>query len=98
MNDLEVVVLWFMDKNCDCLKSFGIWEVVKVFYVLIIVIINMVKKIGYFGYSELVFVYGNKYLLISFFENFLNEEKDEFIWLLFCYWEKWIMVLGLGFL
>ena len=32
-------------------------------------------KIGYSGYSELVFAYGNKHSSISFPENFSNEEK-----------------------
>ena len=33
------------------------------------------QKIGYSGYSELVFAYGNKHSSISFPENFSNEEK-----------------------
>ena len=55
------------------------------------------QKIGYSGYSELVFAYGNKHSSISFPENFSNEEKDEFIRLLSRYREKRIMVLGSGF-
>ena len=55
------------------------------------------QKIGYSGYSELVFAYGNKHSSISFPENFSNERKDEFIRLLSRYREKRIMVLGSGF-
>ena len=46
------------------------------------------QKIGYSGYSELVFAYGNKHSSISFPENFSNEEKDEFIRLLSRYREN----------
>ncbi|TKK88298.1 MurR/RpiR family transcriptional regulator [Enterococcus faecalis] len=97
LNDSEAAVLRFMDKNRDCLKSLGIREVAKASYVSTTAIINMAKKIGYSGYSELVFAYGNKHSSISFPENFSNEEKDEFIRLLSRYREKRIMVLGSGF-
>ena len=97
LNDSEAAVLRFMDKNRDSLKSLRIREVAKESYVSTATIINMAKKIGYSGYSELVFAYGSKQSAISLPKNLSNEEKDEFIRLLSSYREKRIMVLGSGF-
>ena len=97
LNDSEAAVLRFMDKNRDSLKSLGIREVAKASYVSTATIINMAKKIGYSGYSELVFAYANKQSTTSSPKKFSNEERDEFIRLLSKYRDKRLMILGSGF-
>ncbi|MES5431008.1 MurR/RpiR family transcriptional regulator [Enterococcus gallinarum] len=59
LNDSEAEVLRFMKKNRQSLKTIGIRDVAKATYVSTATIINMAKKIGYSGYSELVFALGN---------------------------------------
>ncbi|EOH75290.1 MurR/RpiR family transcriptional regulator [Enterococcus malodoratus] len=97
LNDSEAEVLRFMDKNRDSLRDLGIRDVAKASYVSTATIVNMAKKIGYSGYSELVFAYGSRHSTISLPKHFSNEERDEFIRLLSDYRNKRIMILGSGF-
>lgn len=53
LNDSEAEVLRFMKKS-TVIKTIGIRDVAKATYVSTATIINMAKKIGYSGYSELV--------------------------------------------
>ncbi|MGM0297068.1 MurR/RpiR family transcriptional regulator [Enterococcus sp. AZ034] len=97
LNDSEAEVLRFMKKNRQSLKTIGIRDVAKVTYVSTATIINMAKKIGYSGYSELVFALGNSQSDIAMPSTFSNEEKAAFIDLLSEYRNKRIMILGSGF-
>jgi len=82
LNDSEAEVLRFMKKNRQSLKTIGIRDVAKATYVSTATIINMAKKIGYSGYSELVFALGNSQSDIAMPSAFSNEEKAAFIDLL----------------
>ena len=82
LNDSEAEVLRFMKKNRQSLKTIGIRDVAKATYVSTATIINMAKKIGYSGYSELVFALGNSQSDIAMPSTFSNEEKAAFIDLL----------------
>lgn len=97
LNDSEAEVLRFMKKNRQSLKTIGIRDVAKATYVYTATIINMAKKIGYSGYSELVFALGNSQSDIAMPSTFSNEEKAAFIDLLSEYRNKRIMILGSGF-
>ena len=97
LNDSEAEVLRFMKKNRQSLKTIGIRDVAKASYVSTATIINMAKKIGYSGYSELVFALGNSQSDIAMPSTFSNEEKAAFIELLSEYRDKRIMILGSGF-
>lgn len=97
LNDSEAEVLRFMKKNRQSLKTIGIRDVAKATYVSTATIINMAKKIGYSGYSELVFALGNSQSDIAMPSTFSNEEKAAFIDLLSEYRNKRIMILGSGF-
>lgn len=97
LNDSEAEVLRFMKKNRQSLKTIGIRDVAKATYVSTATIINMAKKIGYSGYSELVFALGNSQSDIAMASTFSNEEKAAFIDLLSEYRNKRIMILGSGF-
>lgn len=97
LNDSEAEVLRFMKKNRQSLKTIGIRGVAKASYVSTATIINMAKKIGYSGYSELVFALGNSQSDITMPSTFSDEEKAAFIDLLSEYRDKRIMILGSGF-
>lgn len=97
LNDSEAEVLRFMKKNRHSLKTIGIRDVAKASYVSTATIINMAKKIGYSGYSELVFALGNSQSDIAMPSTFSDEEKAAFIDLLSEYRDKRIMILGSGF-
>ena len=97
LNDSVAEVLRFMKKNRQSLKNIGIRDVAKASYVSTATIINMAKKIGYSGYSELVFALGNSQSDIAMPSTFSNEEKAAFIDLLSEYRDKRIMILGSGF-
>ena len=97
LNDSEAEVLRFMKKNRQSLKTIGIRDVAKASYVSTATIINMAKKIGYSGYSELVFALGNSQSDIAMPSTFSDEEKAAFIDLLSEYRDKRIMILGSGF-
>lgn len=97
LNDSEAEVLRFMKKNRQSLKTIGIRDVAKASYVSTATIINMAKKIGYSGYSELVFALGNSQSDIAMPSTFSDEEKAVFIDLLSEYRDKRIMILGSGF-
>lgn len=97
LNDSEAEVLRFMKKNRQSLKTIGIRDVAKATYVSTATIINMAKKIGYSGYSELVFALGNSQSDIAMPSTFSDEEKAAFIDLLSEYRNKRIMILGSGF-
>ena len=85
LNDSEAEVLRFMKKNRQSLKNIGIRDVAKASYVSTATIINMAKKIGYSGYSELVFALGNSQSDITMPSTFS------------AYRDKRIMILGSGF-
>ena len=55
LNDSEAAVLRFMDKNRDSLRDLGIRDVARASYVSTATIVNMAKKIGYSGYSCLLY-------------------------------------------
>lgn len=97
LNDSEAEVLRFMKKNRQSLKTIGIRDVAKASYVSTATIINMAKKIGYSGYSELVFALGNSQSDIAMPSTFSDEEQAAFIDLLSEYRDKRIMILGSGF-
>ncbi|MFN6648958.1 MurR/RpiR family transcriptional regulator [Enterococcus gallinarum] len=97
LNDSEAEVLRFMKKNRQSVKTIGIRDVAKASYVSTATIINMAKKIGYSGYSELVFALGNSQSDITMPSTFSDEEKAAFIDLLSEYRDKRIMILGSGF-
>lgn len=97
LNDSEAEVLRFMKKNRQSLKTIGIRDVAKASYVSTATIINMAKKIGYSGYSELVFALGNSQSDIAMPSTFSDEEKAAFIDLLSEYRDKRIMILCSGF-
>ena len=100
LNDSEAEVLRFMKKNRQSLKTIGIRDVAKASYVSTATIINMAKKIGYSGYSELVFALGNSQSDIAMPSTFSDEEKAALStpsYLLSEYRDKRIMILGSGF-
>ena len=55
LNEAEAQALRFMEQNKSHLKKIGIREVAKQAFISTATIVNMSKKIGFSGYSELVF-------------------------------------------
>lgn len=99
LNNAEAQVLRYMQENKHALKQMGIREVAKQSFVSTATIVNMSKKIGFSGYSELVFFFQNEltpptpptYQVVS------EHELQQFIHLLTKYKDKRIMILGFGF-
>lgn len=99
LNNAEAQVLRYMQENKRTLKQMGIREVAKQSFVSTATIVNMSKKIGFSGYSELVFFFQNEltpptpptYQVVS------EHELQQFIHLLTKYKDKRIMILGFGF-
>lgn len=98
LNDSEAAVLRLMDAQKETLRELGIREVAKQSFVSPGSIINMSKKIGFSGYSELVFAIasvhdqGTGTVSLS-----VEEYQEPFSALLSRYKEKKIMVHGFGF-
>lgn len=97
LNESETQVLRFMDGHQASLKKMGIREVAKQSYVSTATVINMSKKIGFSGYSELVFSFSNGPTSLLTSEIVSDKERQQFLQLLTKYQEKRIMVLGSGF-
>ncbi|EOT26303.1 MurR/RpiR family transcriptional regulator [Enterococcus saccharolyticus] len=99
LNNAEAQVLRYMQENKHALKQMGIREVAKQSFVSTATIVNMSKKIGFSGYSELVFFFQNEltpptpptYQVVS------KHELQQFTHLLTKYKDKRIMILGFGF-
>lgn len=97
LNNSEADVLRFMWKNRQSLKNLGIRDVAKVSYVSTATIIQMAKKIGFTGYSELVFSLGNQRHSMTLPKIFSDKEKETFIRLMSDYRDRRMMILGSGF-
>lgn len=97
LNKSESQVLRFMEKNKPTIKNMGIREVAKHCFVSPASIINMAKKIGFSGYSELLYSFLNTDTSENAPHTFTDDEKNKFIELFLRYHEKRIMVLGFGF-
>jgi DNA-binding MurR/RpiR family transcriptional regulator len=90
-------VLRFMWKNRQSLKNLGIRDVAKASYVSTATIIQMAKKIGFTGYSELVFSVGNQRHSMTLPKICSDKEKETFIRLMSDYQDRRMMILGSGF-
>ncbi|MBP2098165.1 MurR/RpiR family transcriptional regulator [Enterococcus rivorum] len=97
LNDSESQVLRFMETHKESLKKMGIREVAKQSFVSTATIVNMSKKIGFSGYSELVFSFSNSTTSKLVSEIVTEKERDHFVQLMKKYRDKPIMVLGSGF-
>lgn len=99
LNDSESRALRFMDQNKEGLKKIGIREVAKHAYVSTATIVNMCKKIGFSGYSELVFSLQPATVSLAPISDTLvtQEEILHFSQLLNQYKDKRMMVLASGF-
>ena len=97
LNNSEADVLRFMWKNRQSLKNLGLRDVAKVSYVSTATIIQMAKKIGFTGYSELVFSLGNQRHSMTLPKIFSDKEKETFIRLMSDYRDRRMMILGSGF-
>lgn len=97
LNDSETQVLRFMEANKSNLKKMGIREVAKQSFVSTATVVNMSKKIGFSGYSELVFSFSNSTFTSSSSDLVTEKELASFLQLMQKYREKRIMVLGSGF-
>lgn len=97
LNDAEAQVLRYMQENKQSLKQMGIREVAKQSFVSTATIVNMSKKIGFSGYSELVFFFQNEPTPDPTFQVISDSESQQFTQLLTNYKDKRIMILGFGF-
>jgi len=97
LNNSEADVLRFMWKNRQSLKNLGIRDVAKASYVSTATIIQMAKKIGFTGYSELVFSVGNQRHRMILPKICSDKEKETFIRLMSDYQDRRMMILGSGF-
>ncbi|MHC5269529.1 MurR/RpiR family transcriptional regulator [Enterococcus sp. LJL98] len=99
LNDSEARALRFMDEEKEGLKKMGIREVAKHAFVSTASIVNMSKKIGFSGYSELVFYLQSPMTAPASgpVDLVTEEEKHQFAKLLQTYREKRMMVLASGF-
>ncbi len=60
LSDAEANALRFMEATITPSKKIGIREVAKHAYVSTATIVNMSKKLGFSGYSDLVFSFQNQ--------------------------------------
>ena len=97
LNVSEAQILRYLNKKKPELKQLGIRDVAKETFVSTATIVNMAKKIGFSGYSELVYALLNKRETINEPKFFTLEEKELFIELIKKYQEKRMMILGSGF-
>ncbi|WP_207942339.1 hypothetical protein DOK78_001036 [Enterococcus sp. DIV2402] len=97
LNNAEAQVLRYMQENKQSLKQMGIREVAKQSFVSTATIVNMSKKIGFSGYSELVFFFQNEPTPAPTFQVISDSESQQFTQLLTNYKDKRIMILGFGF-
>lgn len=97
LNVSEAQILRYLNKKKPELKQLGIRDVAKETFVSTATIVNMAKKIGFSGYSELVYALLNKRETINEPKSFTLEEKELFIELIKKYQEKHMMILGSGF-
>lgn len=97
LNQSEAQVLYFMEDHKEELKHLGIREVAKQSFVSPATIINMSKKIGFSGYSELLFSYLNSTSPTVETDLVTSTERQQFVQLFQQYQHKRIMVLGSGF-
>lgn len=97
LNDSEAQVLRFMEAHKQSLKKMGIREVARQSFVSTATIVNMSKKIGFSGYSELVFSFSNNSTNNLISEIVTEKDREHFVQLMQKYRDKPIMVLGSGF-
>jgi len=97
LNETEAQVLRFMQQHKSELKTIGIRQVAKANFVSTASIVNLSKKIGFSGYSELTYAFLNVSSDIVIPESVSSEEAADFIELLSAYKEKNIMILANGF-
>lgn len=97
LNQSESQVLYFMENHKEELKNLGIREVAKQSFVSPATIINMSKKIGFSGYSELLFSYLSSTNPTVETDLVTTLERQQFVQLFHQYQDKRIMVLGSGF-
>jgi len=93
----EASVLRLMAKNRNQLKHLGIRKLAKMSFVSSTSIVNMSKKIGYSGYSELVFAFTHPSTDLTEPKGFTKEQEIDFVNMLTQYKDKRIMILGSGF-
>lgn len=97
LTDSEATVLQTIEKNREQLKNLGIRKLAQEAFVSSATIVNMAKKMGFSGYSELVFSFSNPSELSVQAKTFSKEDEVRFIELLTKYKDKRIMILGSGF-
>lgn len=99
LNEAEAQALRFMEQNKSHLKKIGIREVAKQAFISTATIVNMSKKIGFSGYSELVFSMQNPIApSVSLTNELISDEQvTAFNTLLQTYRDHRIMVLASGF-
>ncbi len=99
LNEAEAQALRFMEQHKSDLKKIGIREVAKQAFVSTATIVNMSKKIGFSGYSELVFSMQHPMTpSISLTSELVSDEQFQaFNTLLQTYRDQRIMVLASGF-
>lgn len=98
LNDAEAAALRFMQQNITPFAKVGIRDVAKYSYVSTATIVNMAKKLGFSGYSELVFSFQNNQTSDNAPSDLVTaEEYQQFTQLLQKYRKKRIMILASGF-
>lgn len=97
LNDSESQILRYMALNQDNLKKLGVRKVASDLFVSTATIVNMAKKIGFSGYSELVFAFQKDFTVDASPASYNQEEQTAFIQLISKHRRHPIMVLGSGF-
>ena len=98
LSDAEANALRFMEATITPSKKIGIREVAKHAYVSTATIVNMSKKLGFSGYSDLVFSFQNQPAPQTLSTELITkEEYQKFAQLLKKYQNKRIMILASGF-
>lgn len=97
LNSTEIRILNYMDTNITNLKKIGVRKVAKENFVSTTTVINMCKKLGYSGYSELVFSLSKKISILNTSVDVDTEIKISFLSIIKKYAESPIMILGSGF-
>lgn len=97
LNSNEIDILNYMNTNIPILKKIGIRKVAKETFVSTTTIINMCKKMGYSGYSELVFAFSSKNDVLNNNLVINKEIEKSFLDMIKKYSNSPIMILGSGF-
>lgn len=107
LDELELNILKYLNKNIDDIKRIGVRKVAKDNFTSTATVYKLVKKLGFDGYADMVhsldydFNKSNKSSLSNepYAEilNYISPSKEQFLSLLSKYKDKQIVVTGMGF-